>query len=101
MGFVDASFFEMLFLACFGVSWPINIVKAVRSKTASGVSIGFLTLIFMGYVFGIIAKLLEGSLTYTFALYIINIAMVSVCIVLYFINKHRDSMALIQNSQAA
>ncbi len=93
MDFLDSNFFEMLFLICFGVSWPINIVKAVRSRTARGVSLGFLVLIFMGYVFGIIAKLLEETLSYTLALYVINIAMVAVCIVLYFINRHHDAQA--------
>ena len=42
MELFDTRFFEMLFLICFGISWPMNIVKAVRGKTSKGVSLWFL-----------------------------------------------------------
>ena len=93
MDFIDARFFEMLFLICFGVSWPMNIAKAVRSKTSKGVSLPFLLICFLGYVFGIISKLVDIQLSYTLAFYCINICMVATCIVLYFVNAQRDRIA--------
>ena len=50
MELFDTRFFEMLFLICFGISWPMNIVKAVRGKTSKGVSLWFLLVCFIGYV---------------------------------------------------
>ena len=90
LGFVNADFFEMLFLICFGVSWPMNIVKAVRSKTSKGVSLPFLLICFLGYVFGIVSKLVDIQLSYTLDFYCINICMVGTCVVLYFVNARRD-----------
>ena len=31
-----AQVFEMIMLICFGLSWPFNITKSVRSRTAKG-----------------------------------------------------------------
>ena len=36
---------EAIMLVCFGLSWPINAVKAWKSKTAAGTSWMFLALI--------------------------------------------------------
>ena len=68
MELFDTRFFEMLFLICFGISWPMNIVKAVRGKTSKGVSLWFLLVCFIGYIFGIIAKLVDDTLSYTLIL---------------------------------
>ena len=43
------SFFELGMLLCFGVSWPINVVKSYRMRTAKGKSLPFLIAIFVGY----------------------------------------------------
>ena len=64
MELFDTRFFEMLFLICFGISWPMNIVKAVRGKTSKGVSLWFLLVCFIGYIFGIIAKLVDDTLVH-------------------------------------
>ena len=93
MELFDTRFFEMLFLICFGISWPMNIVKAVRGKTSKGVSLWFLLVSFIGYIFGIIAKLVDDTLSYTLFFYCLNICMVGTCVVLYFINAHRDKLA--------
>lgn len=90
MDFIDARFFERLFLVCFGVSWPMNIAKAVRSKTSKGVSLPFLLICFTGYIFGIVSKLIDVRLSYTLVFYCINICMVGACVVLYFVNARRD-----------
>lgn len=93
MELFDTRFFEMLFLICFGISWPMNIVKAVRGKTSKGVSLWFLLVCFIGYIFGIIAKLVDDALSYTLIFYCLNICMVGTCVVFYFINAHRDKLA--------
>ena len=51
MELFDTRFFEMLFLICFGISWPMNIVKAVRGKTSKGVSLWFLLVFFIVSLF--------------------------------------------------
>ena len=48
-----ASIFETLMLICFGCSWPLNLAKSIRSKTAKGKSVMFQYAILLGYIFGI------------------------------------------------
>lgn len=93
MELFDTRFFEMLFLICFGISWPMNIIKAVCGKTSKGVSLWFLLVCFIGYIFGIIAKLVDDTLSYTLIFYCLNICMVGTCVMFYFINAHRDKLA--------
>ena len=68
----------------------MNIAKAVRSKTSKGVSLPFLLICFLGYVFGIVSKLIDAQLSYTLVFYCINICMVGACVVLYFVNARHD-----------
>lgn len=42
---------------CFGASWPFNIVRAYKARTAKGTSFLFMSLIGMGYVGGILCKI--------------------------------------------
>lgn len=53
--------FEALMLICFGVSWPVAILKTWWSKRTEGKSCGFLVLIFAGYLSGIVAKFVRGA----------------------------------------
>lgn len=92
LSFIDARFFEMLFLLCFGLAWPFSIFKSIRSKTAKGKSFFFLAVAFLGYLFGITSKLIDSSLSYTLVFYLLNTTMVGTDIVLYFINTRRDKL---------
>ena len=83
------SVFELGMLICFGVSWPINVLKSYRMKTAKGKSLPFLIAIVVGYLLGITHKLLY-SRDIVLAIYIINLCMVSADLVLYFINRRYD-----------
>jgi hypothetical protein len=83
-------FFEMLMMLSFGFAWPTSIIKSLKTRSAKGKSIVFMTVIWSGYLFGIIAKFAASSLTYVLVFYIINICMVSIDIILFFINKRRD-----------
>lgn len=87
------SIFELGMLVCFGISWPVNVIKSIKSKTAKGKSFPFLVAIFIGYISGIIHKLLY-SLDFVLYIYIFNFIMVSLDIVLYFINRKRDMQRL-------
>jgi uncharacterized membrane protein YbjE (DUF340 family) len=49
--------FEFLMLCCFGFSWPFSIAASLKSRSAKGKSLGFMLLIELGYVFGIIHKM--------------------------------------------
>lgn len=48
--------FEILMVVCFGFSWPFNIIKSYRARTAKGTSLYFTLLIAIGYVGGILSK---------------------------------------------
>jgi|GEM_PF-227868 len=54
----DISFFEAVMLICFGLAWPLNIIKSLRTKSTQGKSVLFLIVILIGYVAGITHKLL-------------------------------------------
>lgn len=86
----NTEFFEMCFLLCFAASWPVNIYKALKSRTAKGKSVVFGWLVFVGYMFGIAAKLTDDHLSYVIIFYIINALMVSVDIFLYYRNVRLD-----------
>ena len=90
-------FCEIAMLCLFGCSWPFNIAKALKAKTAKGKSIGFELLIFTGYIIGLFGKLYTykqtGILAYSVWFYIADILMVTIDLVLYFINAKRDKAA--------
>lgn len=81
---------ETVMLVCFGVSWPINAVKAYRAGTAKSTSLLFLCLIFVGYIAGIGAKLVSSTINYVLIVYILNFCTVSANLVVYFINRNKD-----------
>lgn len=90
-----ADLLEFLMLICFGVSWPINISKAWKTRSAKGTSVIFYFFIAIGYIFGIISKVLKINAGVTVPLYVIiiyavNTLMVSCGILIYYRNKKLD-----------
>jgi hypothetical protein len=83
------SIFEMGMLLCFGAAWPLNIYKSLKSRTAAGRSILFQWAIIIGYICGIIHKILYSN-NIVLYLYILNLLMVSFDTALYFRNKKLD-----------
>lgn len=81
---------ETLMLVCFGLSWPINLWKAYKARTARGTSLWFILLIITGYIAGISAKLITGQVNYVLAAYLLNLAIVSMNLVVYFRNLSLD-----------
>ena len=84
------SILETTMLICFGCSWPLNLMKAYRAKTAKGTSLPFILLIITGYIAGISAKLISGQINYVLIAYIVNLAIVSLNLVVYFKNVSLD-----------
>ena len=82
--------FESIMLVCFGLSWPINVVKAYKAGTTKGTSLPFILLIITGYFAGITAKIVNGQFYYVFIVYIINLVIVMLNVVVYFRNYHLD-----------
>ena len=84
-------------LCLFGCSWPFNIAKALRTRTAKGKSVVFEVLVIIGYLIGLFGKFYAyrqtGTLAYSVWFYIADILMVSVDLVLYCINARRDKLA--------
>ena len=88
------SILETVMLVCFGFSWPLNVIKAYRAKTAKGTSLPFILLIITGYIAGISAKLISGQINYVLIAYILNLAIVSLNVIVYFRNVSLDKKHL-------
>ncbi len=84
------SILETVMLVCFGFSWPLNVIKSYKSKTAKGTSLPFILLIITGYIAGISAKLLTEQINYVLIAYILNLAIVSLNVIVYFRNVSLD-----------
>ena len=85
-----AHLMEAGMLVCFGFSWPLNVVKAYRAKTARGTSLAFIILIITGYIAGISAKIINNQLNYVLGVYFLNLAIVSANVFVYIRNKRLD-----------
>lgn len=85
--------FESIMLLCFGMSWPISVYKSIRSRSTKGKSAVFIMVIILGYISGIVGKIVNDQLSYVLALYCLNLVVVSIDLVLYYINrKHEKSL---------
>lgn len=85
-----SSIFEAAMLVCFGFSWPMNVRKAIKAKSAKGMSLAFILLIIVGYIAGITAKLMNHQINYVLAVYILNLVIVFTNLVVYFRNRALD-----------
>ena len=86
--------FEFIMLACFGLSWPISVYKSIKSKSTQGKSIVFIIAIIIGYISGIIGKIVNHQLTYVLIIYCFNLIVVSVDLALFFINRKNEKKIL-------
>ena len=91
---------EIAMILAFGASWPMNVIKSYKARSAKGQSISFLILIFVGYIAGIASKFTNEAYMASFAqkwyvlvFYFINIMMVGADILLYVRNKRLDALA--------
>lgn len=88
---------EIVMIVSFGASWPLNVMKSYKARTAKGKSLSFLCLIFFGYIAGIASKLMNETYMAAFSekwyvlfFYVLNLVMVGADLVLYFRNKALD-----------
>lgn len=88
---------EIIMIISFGASWPLNVWKSFKARTAKGKSLGFLCLIFFGYIAGIASKLLNpaymtaiGEKWYVLFFYVLNLLMVGADLLIYFRNLRID-----------
>ncbi len=83
------SIFEAGMLICFGISWPFAVFKTYKTKSVKGKSKLFLSLIILGYIFGMINKILN-SMDVVFWLYVINLLLVSTDFMFCLIYRNRE-----------
>ena len=90
--------FEAGMLVCFGASWPVSILKSLRTRHVAGKSLGFMVLVLVGYLLGLTGKLLYahalGELPQPVSiLYALNALLVAVDIALYARYRNMDANA--------
>lgn len=91
------SVFEAIMLICFGAAWPFSIYKSWKSRACAGKSIIFLYIVLIGYIAGIIHKVLHSQ-DWIIALYSLNGLMVLMDIVLYYRNWKLSRVAVTAKS---
>ncbi len=84
---------EMVMLICFGCSWPMNLVKNYRCRSAKGMSLPFILLLITGYIAGISAKLMLHHINFVLIAYVLNLLMVSLNLLVFFRNRALDRKA--------
>lgn len=79
-------------LLCFACSWPVSIIKTLKTKVVLGKSPLFMMIIMLGYICGIIHKVLNNYDIVTY-LYAFNLLIVStdLCLYFYYIKKNREN----------
>lgn len=90
-----SSLLETLMLICFGFSWPLNLIKSYKARTAKSTSLPFILLIITGYIAGIAAKIITAAngkeiKVYVLAAYFLNLIIVSLNLFVYFRNLAFD-----------
>ena len=95
-----AEILEIIMIVSFGASWPLNVIKSYKARTAKGKSLGFLLLIFGGYIAGIASKFVNerymlsiSQKWYVLFFYFLNLTMVGLDLVLFFRNKRLDKLS--------
>ena len=88
-----AQLFETAMLLCFGASWPFNIARSLRSRTAKGKSLLFEVCVIVGYLCGVAGKIAGDNVTYVLWVYLLDICMVSTDLCLTLRKRRLDRLA--------
>lgn len=94
-----AELLESTMLICFGLSWPMNLAKNIKARSARNMSLQFILLIITGYVAGISAKIYNHRFNYVLVVYLLNLIVVSANVVVFFINRRYDRQAKEANAK--
>jgi len=76
------SIFEAAMLICFGLSWPVSIIKSLRTRIVVGKSPLFMVIVCVGYLSGIIHKIVYSP-DWIVGLYCLNMVLVAIDLTLY------------------
>jgi CBS domain containing-hemolysin-like protein len=94
---MPAEILEITMIVLFGASWPMNVIKSIKTKSAKGKSLLFLVLILVGYIAGITSKFVNPVYMAQFAekwyvlfFYFLNFFMVLTDTIIYFRNRSLD-----------
>ena len=95
-----AEILEIIMIVSFGCSWPLNLIKSYRARTAKGKSLPFLCLILFGYIAGIASKFVNEAYMasfstkwYVLVFYVLNFLMVFADLIMYVRNYRLDKRA--------
>ena len=94
-----AELLESTMLICFGLSWPMNLAKNIKARSARNMSIQFILLIITGYIAGITAKIYSHRFNYVLVVYLLNLVVVSANVIVYFINLRYDRQTQAENAE--
>lgn len=97
---INVSFFEIAMLVCFACSWPISIYKSLTTKIVIGKSPIFMVIIIIGYICGIIHKVLHNY-DWVTSLYFFNLLIVLFDLILYFKYIGQNKRDLLKNRVAS
>ena len=86
-----ANILEPIMLICFGLSWPISIYRTYKVKNPLGKSIAFLWLIIIGYIAGILCKIVGNKIDWVIGLYALNAVMVAADLFLVVLYRRRNA----------
>ena len=79
------SIFEAIMLLCFGAAWPFSIYRSYTSRSNKGKSLLFLLVVFVGYMSGVLHKIVY-QMDIVIILYSLNLILVGTDILLYLRN---------------
>lgn len=82
--------FEAAMLVCFAASWPFNLLKAYRARTNVGTSAVFMSIVLIGYLFGLANKVVNNDISYVVAFYLLDLALVTAGLLIYVRNGKLD-----------
>lgn len=82
--------FEVGMMLCFAAAWPFNIARAWRARTAVGSSPVFMLVIELGYILGMINKVVNDSVNYVFAFYVLDFVLVLIALAIFLRNRRLD-----------
>ena len=88
-----AELLEITMIVSFGASWPLNVMKSYRARTAKGKSVWFEVCIVAGYSFGLAGKFISGNVTYVAIVYAIDLILVTTSLLLTLRNRRLDRLA--------
>ncbi len=87
------SILESMMLLCFAASWPFNIYRSWKSRTAAGKSIMFEIIVVIGYFCGIGSHIVNNQINAVIAFYVLDIVLVAIDMILFCRNKKLDRIA--------